>query len=246
MPSPGSNLGTPMTILHVTDFHFNKHWFDWLLQHSPAHDLVVMSGDMLDLTAATPHRRQIEWVSGWLNDFPRPISLCSGNHDLEWDDAAERWTPAYWLRHLTNPNVWTDGQRVELDGVSILNIGATTLPKGGAADVWVVHAPPSGTLVATRATGLDAGDRDLVAAARRYSPRLVLSGHVHHAMHWHERRNGTLFLNPGFDQEARFPNHIIVQTEQLRSQLITAARGTERAPTHGAAPVNARLAEAIA
>jgi hypothetical protein len=44
-----------------------------------------MSGDMLNLTVATPHRRQIEWVSNWLGDFPRPISVCSGNHDLERD-----------------------------------------------------------------------------------------------------------------------------------------------------------------
>ena len=51
-----------MTILHVTDFHSNKRWFDWLLHRAPAHDLVVMSGDMLDLGTATPQRRQIEWV----------------------------------------------------------------------------------------------------------------------------------------------------------------------------------------
>lgn len=235
-----------MTILHVTDFHFNKRWFDWLLHRAPAHDLVAMSGDMLDLTAATPHRRQIEWVSDWLNDFPRPISLGSGNHDLEWDDAAERWTPAYWLRRIDNPNVWTDGQRIGLAGVSILNLGATTRPKGGAADVWVVHAPPSGTAVATRSNGADAGDPDLVSAARRYAPRLVLSGHVHHPLSWHEHRDGTLFLNPGCDAETRFPNHILVQPESGRSELITAARTSERAPVPGEVPAQAISADTAA
>jgi Icc-related predicted phosphoesterase len=235
-----------MTILHVTDFHFNKRWFDWLLHRAPAHDLVVMSGDMLDLAAATPHRRQIEWVSDWLNDFPRLISVCSGNHDLEWDDAAERWTPAYWLRRIDNPNVWTDGQRIALDGLSILNLGATTQPKGGAADVWVVHAPPSGTAVATRTSGADAGDPDLVAPVSRYSPRLVLSGHVHNPMDWRAHRNGTLFLNPGFDPDALFPNHILVETEQLRTRLITAAQAAEPAFAASDAPADATLAPAIA
>lgn len=214
-----------MTILHVTDFHFNKRWFDWLLHRAPAHDLVVMSGDMLDLAVATPQRRQIEWVSDWLNDFPRPISVCSGNHDLEWDSEAERWMPAYWLRDIVNPHVWTDGQRVTLDGLSFLNLGASTRPKGGKADVWVVHAPPSKTLVATRPNGADAGDPDLVAAVRRYAPRLVLSGHVHTPLHWRERCDATLFLNPGRSTDGCIPNHILVRTDEMSCQLITAPRG---------------------
>lgn len=213
-----------MTILHVSDFHFNKRWFDWLLHAAPAHDLVVMSGDMLDLSAATPQRRQIEWVSNWFNDFPRPISVCSGNHDLEWDSAAERWTPAYWLRDIANEHVWIDGQRVVLDGLSILNIGATTRPKGGEADVWVVHAPPSKTLVATRSDGADSGDIDLIGPARRYAPRLMLSGHVHSPIHWREHRDGTLFINPGRNLGAEYPNHVIVRTDEMTSQLFTEPR----------------------
>ncbi len=213
-----------MTILHVTDFHFNQRWFDWLLHRAPAHDLVVMSGDMLSLAVATPQSRQIAWVSDWLNDFPRPISVCSGNHDLEWDSEAERWMPAYWLRDIVNPHVWTDGQRVTLDGLSFLNIGATTQPKGGAADVWVVHAAPSRTLVATRSDGVDAGDPDLVAPARRDAPRLVLAGHVHTPLHWRERRDGTLFLNPGRRADGPVPNHILVRTRDMSCQLITAPR----------------------
>ena len=211
-----------MTILHVTDFHFNQHWFDWLLHRAPAHDVVVMSGDMLDLSIATPHRRQIEWVSSWLNDFPRPILVCSGNHDLEWDSRAERWTPAYWLRSIANPLVWTDGQRVELDGLSFLTIDATTRPKGGNADVWVVHAPPSKTLVAQRLNGVDGGDPDLVSPARHHAPQLVLSGHVHTPRDWLDRRENMLFLNPGRTASAPFPNHILVQTERMTSQFISA------------------------
>lgn len=218
-----------MILLHVTDFHFNKRWFDWLLHRAPPHDLVVMSGDMLDLTIATPQQKQIEWVSAWLNDFPRPLVVCSGNHDLEWDSAHARWTPAYWLRDIVNPLVWTDGQRVRFDGLSILSIGATTRPKGSPAHVWVVHAPPTGTLVATRTNGDDAGDPDLISPVRRYAPRLVLSGHVHLPLSWQAHGDRTLFLNPGCNPEAPFPNHILVRTDHMSSQLITAPREDPRA-----------------
>jgi Predicted phosphoesterases, related to the Icc protein len=218
-----------MTLLHVTDFHFNQRWFNWLVHRAPPHDVVVFSGDLLDLTVATPQRRQIEWVSAWLNDFPRPIVVCSGNHDLEWDSAHSRWTPAYWLREIANPLVWADGQRVRLDELSFLSIGAATHPKGAAADVWAVHAPPSGTPVATRANGDDAGDPDLVTPARRHAPRLVLSGHVHRPLHWRARNHGTLFLNPGYNPDAPFPNHILVHTELMTVRLIAVPRDAARA-----------------
>jgi Icc-related predicted phosphoesterase len=213
-----------MIILHVTDFHFNKRWFDWLPDNAPAHDLLVMSGDMLNLSDPTIHKKQIHWVADWIRDYPSPISLCSGNHDLEWDSESELWTPAYWLRDLAGPTVWTDGQRLTLDGVSLLNISCTTRPKGGEADIWVAHAPPAGTLVATRVSGRNAGDPDLVGPVRRYTPRAVLSGHVHDPIHWFENKNSTLFLNPGRASDARIPNHILVDSQTLRCQFIAEDR----------------------
>jgi len=217
----GLPLGHSMTILHVTDFHFNRRWFNWLLSTAGTHDVVVMSGDMLDLSVATPARRQIEWVSDWLDEFPSPLFVCSGNHDLEWNSESEHWAPAYWLRDVTNPHVFTDGQRVRLDGLNFLSLGVTMRPKGGEADVWVVHAAPRGTLVTKRANGADAGDPDLVYPARRAAPRLVLSGHVHTPLAWREQRDGTLFLNPGRCAYGPVPNHIVVQTDDMSSQLFT-------------------------
>jgi Icc-related predicted phosphoesterase len=210
-----------MTILHVTDFHFNKRWFDWLPDNAPAHDLLVMSGDMLNFSDATSHRKQIFWVADWIKDYPFPISICSGNHDLEWDAEAELWTPAYWLRELSGPKVWTDGQRVTLNGLSLLNISCTTRPKGGEADVWIAHAPPAGTSVGTRANGRDAGDPDLVVPARRYAPRAILSGHIHDPLAWFERKDSALLLNPGRSADARIPNHIILDTDSFSCELVT-------------------------
>jgi hypothetical protein len=38
-----------MRILHVSDFHFNKRWFDWLATQAPECDLICHTGDFLDL-----------------------------------------------------------------------------------------------------------------------------------------------------------------------------------------------------
>jgi predicted phosphodiesterase len=224
MPATGTAWAIPMTILHVTDFHFNLRWFDWLRRHAPPHDLTVMSGDLLDHAAATPARRQIEWVRDWLEAYPRALCVCSGNDDLEWDAAAERWAPAYWLRSIANPLVRTDGEGAELDGLTILNLGVTTRPKGGAADAWVVHAAPSGTRVARRASGVDGGDPDLVPAIRVHAPRLVMSGHVHDPRHWREQRDGTLFLNPGRGDDGAWPHHILIDTDGLHCRFVAPGR----------------------
>lgn len=236
-----------MTILHVTDFHFNQRWFDWLLYRAPAHDVTVMSGDLLDLASPTPHRQQIAWVSRWLSRYPRPLAIASGNHDLEWHDQTERWMPAYWLRYIANPNVWVDGQRIVMNGTSILNIGCATRPKGGEADIWVVHAGPTRTLVTTRSTGGDGGDPDLNASVARHAPRLVLSGHVHDPVHWREHGESTLFLNPGHAADAEIPNHILVRTDDLSCQLFRAPREESVEPElSGAVPRNPEAAPASA
>lgn len=156
-----------------------------------------------------------------MNAYPRPLCVCSGNHDLEWFDAVERWAPAYWLRDRVNPKVWIDGQRVTFDDVSILNIGCTTRPKGGVADIWVVHAPPTGTAVSRRETGFEGGDPELVAAVDRYAPRLVLAGHVHDPARWYHEAGGTPYLNPGRNREAPCPNHILVESGTLAAQRFT-------------------------
>lgn len=70
--------------------------------------------------------------------------------------------------------------------------------------------------------GGDGGDPDLNAPVRRYAPRLVLSGHVHDPQHWRHHEKGTLFLNPGHNENADFPNHILVRTDRMSCQFFGA------------------------
>ena len=37
-----------MRILHCTDFHGNRRWFDWLAARAAEYDLVCLTGDHID------------------------------------------------------------------------------------------------------------------------------------------------------------------------------------------------------
>ncbi|HRJ46108.1 MAG TPA: metallophosphoesterase, partial [Opitutaceae bacterium] len=128
-----------MHLLHVSDLHFRRPWFHWLRNDAPAHDALVISGDLLD------HRlpdvpAQMAWVGEWLQASPVPVVVSSGNHDLEWDAARYRWQPAYWLRRLSPP-VYPDGTVLEHGSLALAPIACTQHPRSAAADGWVVHTP---------------------------------------------------------------------------------------------------------
>ena len=83
-----------MKILHTTDLHFNKRWCEWINDQQPGYDAICITGDFLDSSKPEPLDTQMEWMSGWLRDFYKPVFVCSGNHDLEdWsgDGAYRDW-----------------------------------------------------------------------------------------------------------------------------------------------------------
>jgi predicted MPP superfamily phosphohydrolase len=48
-----------MRILHVTDFHFRKHWFQWVEKVASNYDAVCFTGDFLDGLRARELNAQI-------------------------------------------------------------------------------------------------------------------------------------------------------------------------------------------
>ena len=199
-----------MTILHVTDLHFHQPWYTWLATAAPPHDLLVIAGDLLDLNHPASHQRQTDWVAEWVRAYDRPLSLCSGNHDLVWDSAHNVWWPARWLQSLAGPTTWVDGDAAEWRGVTLSHHGATGTTRAQPADIWVTHVPPLGPGVGWHHDGRAGGDPALLYSVRTYAPRLVLSGHVHRPLHWCDRFDGTLYFNPGMERAAKFPNYILI------------------------------------
>ncbi len=225
-----------MNILHVTDLRFNQRWYDWLLHSAPPHDLLAIAGNLLDFSHPEPRRHQIAWVQRWMQHYPRPLCVCSGFHDLEWDQQAERWMPAYWMREPDRTDLWTDGRRMEAEGFTLLPIGCTTQPKGEPADIWLAHTPPSGTDTAHRRTGGDAGDPHLAASARRHEPRLLLTGRVPEPFDWKDHLGATFVLNPGHNSAGAFPNHILVCTDELSARFVPGTHDAPDAHAHGQPP----------
>ncbi len=210
-----------MTILHVTDLHFTERWFAWLHESAPAHDLLCITGDLLDQTRPIPYRQQASLVAEWLRLLNRPVCVCSGNHDLEFMPPGQPRRPAFWLRGISGPRLWTDENTARLGEHRVHVIGYRDLP-AEPADIWVAHLPPAGSPVALTVRGFDAGDEALARSVAILRPRLVLSGHVHQPTAWIGEVDGTVHLNPGCSRSSRIPNHILI--DPIRG---TASRVTE-------------------
>ncbi len=206
-----------MTILHVSDLHFDKRWFDWLSDSAPHHDLLVISGDILDHAHPVYPTKQMHWVSAWVRDLPSPVCLCSGNHDLVWDDRDARWLPATWMQDLASDRVQVDGQRRTFGDTRIAAVGAVDRSRP-EADVWVVHSPPVGVDIARNQQGQDQGDRGSSVWGAPIAPTWVLAGHVHRPLRWHDSRRGIHFVNPGQNRQGRFPNYVLI--DLARGSLI--------------------------
>jgi predicted phosphodiesterase len=199
-----------MRILHVTDFHFNKRWFDWLATKAPECDLVCHTGDFLDLFSKVPVPTQIRRVAKWLARVRSPLLFCSGNHDVE----AEAGQAGAWLRSQLSPFAWGDGTTMSRGGVTLVSSGwSTPCHLEGSVDVLLRHAPPGGCATAvSRVDGQDWGDFNLGEDLRigLLPVGIVLSGHQHSPWKWHGRCGAAISFNPGLNAGAGVPNYILL------------------------------------
>ena len=69
-----------MPLLHVTDFQFDRPWFDWLARVAPEYEVCCLSGDLLDLLSdwdVSP-TRQVLWVGSVALGDGLPVVLLPG------------------------------------------------------------------------------------------------------------------------------------------------------------------------
>jgi hypothetical protein len=201
-----------MTLLHVSDLRFNKTWFRWLSSAAPPHDVLVITGELLDVSARPEGGPQADWVASWLREHPRPVVLAGGGPAGPWDGDLSLWWTDRWLASLAGEHVTVPGGVTEEDGVTIYS-HPSGAGAGRVADIWAVRTPPAGPGVAWHDTGHGGGDADLLYLIRRYGPRLVLCGHVPSPLSWVDHFEGVLYLNPGVGDSPRVPNHILVDLD---------------------------------
>ena len=87
-----------MRILLVADLHYTLRQFDWLQQAAADFDIVVIAGDLLDITSTVELETQIVVVLKYLKRIRARTRLlvCSGNHDGDERNQADEWV-ATWL-----------------------------------------------------------------------------------------------------------------------------------------------------
>lgn len=226
-----------MRILATADLHYALRQFDWLGGQVEHYDLLILAGDLLDLSSPVELDVQEVVVGKYLRRFAsrRMLLSSSGNHDIERaDDDAER--EATWMKALNAPNLKPDYACFDRDGV-VFTIcpwwdGPDTRKKtelrlqADAAKpkrkwIWLHHNPPEKTAIAW--TGKEYGG-DPVAKEwiEHYQPDFVFSGHIHNAPFyatgsWHTRIGNTVVFNAG-KQPGPEPTHIALDLEACRAE----------------------------
>lgn len=226
-----------MRLLHVSDFHFQQQWFEWLSTVAPSYDVVCLTGDLLDLRQSeqAPLPAQIAWVTQWLRAFPPvPLWVCTGNHDWwQAERPADPYAEGRWLKPVRHARLQVDGPPKVLHGRRFVTVPWLESPpdiQSPEPVVLLAHAPPAGTQVARNHDGEDHGDFEVALQAEMLPPgSAVLSGHVHRPQSWMARLGSTWCFSPGVAavREPR-PNHIVIDTSRKVAEFHSARRPVVR------------------
>jgi len=204
-------------ILLVSDLHYALPQLDWVVGVAPDFDLVVVAGDLLDISSTVPLHTQTVVVLRYLELLDRVgrVVVASGNHDLTGpDDNGEQ--AALWLAEARRAGITADGGSLLVDDVLVTvcpwwdgPVGREVVEAQLAGDaarrptwwLWVYHWPPLGS--PTCWTGRRSyGDEELGGWIDRYRPDAVLAGHVHEPPFradgaWADRIGDTWVFNAG-------------------------------------------------
>lgn len=228
-------------MLVVGDLHYDLRQFDWVLGRATELDVVVIAGDLLDVSSTVPVDVQVPVVLGYLQRIGARTTtvVCSGNHDLTGRDA-DGEKAASWLqaRGAGLAGVTADGASIDLgpnrvtvcpwwdgphgrDRVGRLLADESAAARSASRWIWVYHWPPPDLPVSW--TGHTSyGDAELAGWIDRYQPALVLAGHVHQAPFvgggsWIARQGDTWIVNAG-RQIGPIPSHVVVDLDGWRAR----------------------------
>lgn len=166
-------------------------------------DAVIVCGDMTTYGS-------VDYITRFLDTFESDLFAVPGNCDTD-----------EMLKMLEDAGASVHGKRVQAAGLEIFGFGgglpsSSNMPfeieeremveglrsvavRGG---VMVSHTPPMGMNDSDR-SGKHLGSEGILRVVEDFSPRLVLSGHVHEAR-GECSKDGTVFVNPGPARGGRY------------------------------------------
>ena len=242
-----------MRVLAASDLHYALPQFDWLVARAINYDMVVLAGDLLDLSSTVEPDVQILVITKYLREISQRtvLAVCSGNHDGDVRvDTGE--FAAEWLREIHANDLYIDGDTFLLgpDRVSICPWWETDVSRArmveklradaalephGRRWIWVHHSPPDQCPVSWNGKAY-AGDPFLNNLIRELHPDIVFSGHIHNAPFyadgaWVANLDGTWVFNGGC-QIGRIPSFITLDLDTLEARY----RNLEETDTRSLTP----------
>ena len=235
-----------MRCLLVSDLHYTLKQFDWVLNQADIYDVIVISGDHLDISSTVDIQAQIAVILTYLKRMgakTRTI-VCSGNHDLDARNLADE-KHAKWILKARQFGVPTDEDSLEINHTLFTICPWWDGPKSRAGVgeqierdsrkpkerwIWVYHAPPDESPTSWGGRQYF-GDSQLVEWIRRFSPDMVLTGHIHQSPFkeggsWVDRIGTTWVFNSG-RQIGPIPAHIILDTQEMKALWFSLAGAEE-------------------
>jgi uncharacterized protein len=191
-----------LKILAFSDLHCNADAATEIARTAPSVDWVIGAGDFAIM------RRGLAKTIDILRTIDRPTLIVPGNGESldELRAACAGW-PAVQVLH---------GSGVQIDGVPVFGIGGAipTTPFGSwsydfseqeaeemlaecpSKCVLISHSPPYG-IVDRSALGQNLGSKSVRAAIEKFSPHLVICGHIHDSWQQQQMLGSTLVINAG-------------------------------------------------
>ena len=197
-----------MKILHTTDLHFNKKWFNWIEKQLNNYDILCITGDFLESSKDEPLLEQIKWITSWMKNLKTPLFVCSGNHDIEEIDNEN------WLNNISN--IYSDGSIKTIGDIKFGCIPyiAPDFFEFDRCDILLYHIPPSNSKTAIhKKNNEDWGDVELYRLLKNnlLTPKYLLCGHVHNPIKNIDTINDTIIYNPAVNKKSSIPNFNIIE-----------------------------------
>jgi len=231
-----------MKLLLVADLHYSLPQWDWLNETANRFDLVVVAGDLLEISSMVPLEAQIVVIRKYLAQLDKqtPLIVSSGNHDIIYA-GEDKPRSAEWMQEKHGLKYFTDGEGfIESDHYfSILpwweseeqwaaveaQLHVQKAKAKGKRWIWVYHSPPKGSHIAWDGRR-DFGDNSLPVWIERFAPDMVLGGHIHNAPFyvdgsWIDQINDTWVFNSG-KQTGRVPCFTVIDTDANRAIWLSA------------------------